>query len=220
MEKEPVADVFRPADEALHVALQLLDRSCLPHGRIERRPPIHRQGRGRRRCGFDTQPLGELVQSFSGPRAGRAAPFSLDQPNTAPRCERARNPRQLALDAFQRRRLERSLLVHNRGELAVLDNEPARQNQRGNLGVAEFVQQSPDIAIDRLRPDGLAAVEVSAHQRRVDPLVERGGIKGDQAPLPVAGHADPPASRVFSTRPQPGTFARSDHVPPAWNACR
>ncbi len=79
--------------------------------------------------------------------------------------------------------------VHAR-PLAVLDHQPARGDQRGDLGVAELAQQAPDVAIDRLGPHALARAEIAADQRRVDPRVHGRGIEGDQAALAVAGDAD------------------------------
>ena len=111
-------------------------------------------------------------------------------------------PLPLAPDVARCRRAERSHrgpaappLRHGRRALdarphAVLDHQPARGDQRGDLGVAELAEQAPDVAVDRLGPDPLPRAEVAADQGRVDPRVRGRGVEGDQPALAVTGDAD------------------------------
>ena len=43
-----------------------------------------------------------------------------------------------------------------RRNLRVLDDQLSRQDARGNLGIAEMLEQTPHVSIDRLRPDAFA----------------------------------------------------------------
>src|SRR5689334_3450053 len=50
----------------------------------------------------------------------------------------------------ERRRLQVALLVGHIRPATVLDHQPARSNQACDFGIAEFVEQAPYIAINRL----------------------------------------------------------------------
>ena len=69
------------------------------------------------------------------------------------------------------------------GPLGRLDDQGPRHDERGDLGVAELLQQSEDIAIDRLAPDVVAVVEVTADADGLDPRVERRGVERDRPSL-------------------------------------
>ena len=66
----------------------------------------------------------------------------------------------------------------------------ARQHERGDLGIAEPLEQAPDVSIDRLLPDAPAPIEVAAHERAVDAGIDGGRIEGHQAALRIADDAD------------------------------
>ena len=66
----------------------------------------------------------------------------------------------------------------------------ARQDERGDLGIAEPLEQAPDVAIDRLLPYAPTPIEIAAHERAVDAGIDGRGIKGYQAALGVADDAD------------------------------
>ena len=72
----------------------------------------------------------------------------------------------------------------------MLDDEMARQHERGNLGVAEALEQAPDVAVDRLLPDAAAPVEIPADERAVDARVDRRRIEGHQTTFGMAHHAN------------------------------
>src|SRR5207302_4649215 len=74
--------------------------------------------------------------------------------------------------------------------LGGFDDQGPRRDERGDLGVAELLEQAEDVAIDRLAPDVIAVVEVAADADRVDPRVERRGVEGDGAAFTVAEDAD------------------------------
>ena len=81
-----------------------------------------------------------------------------------------------------------------------LDDQGPRRDQRGDLGVAELLQQPEDVPIDRLSPDVVAVVEVAADADGLDPRVERRGIQRDRPSLAVAEDPDaqlPPAVPAF-----------------------
>ena len=69
-------------------------------------------------------------------------------------------------------------------------DQPARGDQRGDLGVAELAQQAPDIAVNRLLPGVLARIEVAAYQTGVNARIDGRGVKSQQSALAVAGDAD------------------------------
>ena len=60
----------------------------------------------------------------------------------------------------------RSFFVPFRGAPGRLDPERPWRDQRGDLGVAELLQEAEDVAIDRLSPDVVAVIEVAADARR------------------------------------------------------
>jgi hypothetical protein len=72
----------------------------------------------------------------------------------------------------------------------VLDHQLAGQDERGDLGIAEPLEQAPDVAIDRLFPHAPAAIEISAHEHAIDAGVDRSSIEGDQATFGIANDAD------------------------------
>ena len=74
--------------------------------------------------------------------------------------------------------------------VAVLDDERAGRDERGDFRVTEFAEQPEDIAVDRFLPETIAVVEVTADQRGVDAGIQRGGVQRDQSALGVSGHAD------------------------------
>ena len=88
------------------------------------------------------------------------------------------------------RRLPRALAAGERRNLGVLDHQMARQDERGDLGIAEPFEQAPDVAIDRLLPHASAAIEVAAHERAIDTRVDGRGVEGDQSAFGVADDAD------------------------------
>ncbi len=62
------------------------------------------------------------------------------------------------------RRVPVALMTCHRWHLAVFDYERARKNQRGNLCIAEPVQQAPHVAVDRLGPHVFPSIKVTADQ--------------------------------------------------------
>src|SRR5207247_221674 len=54
----------------------------------------------------------------------------------------------------------------------VFDNEPTWRNERGYLSVAKFLEQTKNVAINRLLPDSLSGIEITADQHRIDARVE------------------------------------------------
>ena len=72
----------------------------------------------------------------------------------------------------------------------MLDHQVARQDERGDLGIAEPFEQAPDVAIDRLFPHPPAAIEIAAHERAVDTGVDGRGIEGNQTAFGIADDAD------------------------------
>ena len=60
------------------------------------------------------------------------------------------------LDAFEGRRFQRAFVRRNIWHCGVLDDQTSRRDQRRQLRIAEFAKQSPDVAIDGLRPHVLA----------------------------------------------------------------
>ena len=82
---------------------------------------------------------------------------------------------------------------------------------RRQLGVAEFAEQAPDVAVNRLLPDLLARAEIAAHHGPADPLVDGPGVERQQTALAVAvddrpadgpcpGRTSPPRPRLFGSR--------------------
>ena len=105
-----------------------------------------------------------------------------------------------------RRRMAAVARLRRTGNLrraARLDDQCPRRHQAGQLGVAKLIEQAKHVAIDRLLPHVLPRVEVAAHQRRVDPRVERRGIQRQQAAFAVADHADRPLRCVPASRDEP-----------------
>ena len=72
----------------------------------------------------------------------------------------------------------------------MLDHQVARQDERGDPGIAEPFEQAPDVAIDRLLPHPPAAIEIAAHERAVDTRVDGSRVEGNQAALGIADDAD------------------------------
>src|SRR5688572_23031336 len=66
----------------------------------------------------------------------------------------------------------------------------ARQDERGELGIAEALEQAPDVAIDRFLPAARPPIEIAAHERAVDARIDGRGIEGHQAALAIADDAD------------------------------
>ena len=67
--------------------------------------------------------------------------------------------------------------------------QPWRDHAR-KLGVAEFVQQSPDVPIDRLFPDLFAAIEVTTDRHAIDARINGPTVKREQAPFADPKHPD------------------------------
>ena len=88
------------------------------------------------------------------------------------------------------RRLPCALAAGERWNVSVLDHQVARQDERGDLGIAEPFEQAPDVAIDRLFPHAPAAIEIAAHERAIDTRVDGRGIEGNQAAFGIADDAD------------------------------
>ena len=66
----------------------------------------------------------------------------------------------------------------------------AGSDQGRDFGIPEFPQNTKQIAIDRLGPDLLARVEVTADERSVDAWIGRRRIEGDQPAFAVSGNTD------------------------------
>src|SRR5262249_7447290 len=75
-------------------------------------------------------------------------------------------------------------------KLAKLHDQTARGDDERNLRIAEFAQQTPDIAVKRLLPGSLPRGEIAADETRIDPRIDRRGIESEQAALAVTGHSD------------------------------
>jgi len=58
----------------------------------------------------------------------------------------------------------------------MLDEERARRDEAGDFSVAKLAQKANDIAVDRLGPDALAGIEVTADECGVDACVQRSGV--------------------------------------------
>ena len=86
--------------------------------------------------------------------------------------------------------------------LGRLDDQRSRRDERGDLGIAELLQEAEDIAIDRLPPDVVAIVEIAADADGVDPRIERRRVKRNRSPFAVPENTD----LVFAA---PGTRRRS-----------
>ena len=77
--------------------------------------------------------------------------------------------RELGAHGRALRRLPVALAARERRNLACSITRCRGRISDGDLGIAEPLEQAPDVAIDRLLPDALAAIEVAADQRAVDP---------------------------------------------------
>src|SRR5687768_6014045 len=73
---------------------------------------------------------------------------------------------------------------------AVFHDEAPRRYEAGDLRIPKTFQQCEYVAIDRLLPKLLARRKVTAHQRRFDPRIKRGGVERQQAALPVSRDPD------------------------------
>ena len=205
VEEERVARRVGAAEQVLDVVFQLLDLSPLALVRVEkpfrlsaggrpgqfhlradaeepRRSPARPPGRRSRRTG----PPSSWTRTRSWKPAGRRASSRSHSRDDVGRRRRA----ELAHRGPAAPPLRHGGRAVDARPLAVLDHQPARGDQRGDLGVAELAQQAPDVAVDRLGPDPLPRAEVAADQGRVDPRVRGRGVEGDQAALAVAGNAD------------------------------
>jgi hypothetical protein len=76
------------------------------------------------------------------------------------------------------------------GEPARLHDQGTGRDHPGQLRVAEFAEQAPDIAVDRLLPEILPRLEIPADQGRADPGIEARGIQGQQSAFAVSRDSD------------------------------
>src|SRR5437667_3603997 len=94
---------------------------------------------------------------------------------------------------FARRRAVAAVARHWRsayfGNFAVFNDELTRPNETCDFGIAEFLQQTEDVPVDRLFPEALARPEVTACQYAVNPCVERSSVECDQAAFAIADHS-------------------------------
>ena len=90
---------------------------------------------------------------------------------------------------FGRRRVPAGRNLQSRPRAGFHDERP-RHDQRGQLGIAEFTEQPEHVAVDRLLPDILPAVEIAADAGDVDPRIDRGGVQCEQPSFAVTDDAD------------------------------
>src|SRR5205807_8192863 len=69
------------------------------------------------------------------------------------------------------------------------DQRPGRDEAR-QLGIAELGQVAEHVAVDRLLPQVLARLEVTAHARDGNARIEGGGIQRQQTAFAVADHSE------------------------------
>src|SRR5439155_26675661 len=75
---------------------------------------------------------------------------------------------------------------------AVFHDQTARGDEAGDLGVAKFLEQSEYVPVNWLLPNALTRAEIAAHQRGVNPRIQRRAVKCNQPAFTVAGDADAP----------------------------
>ena len=66
----------------------------------------------------------------------------------------------------------------------------ARHDQAADFRVAELLDESLHVAVERFLPQFLARAEVAAHASRIDPFIESRGIHGNLPAVAVADDAD------------------------------
>ena len=171
IEKEGVARRVGSAEQALDVTLQLRDLALLAGVRIEGRPPVGRRPLRTFSQRGDSEEPGEGLHGLGANDVadhvavaigrGRAAgsPGAGARRFAATRRGRRRGSESRVHPPRPRRAAPSAMAggpVNARG-LAVLDHEPARGDQRGDLRIAELVQQAPDVAINAAPPRRAAA---------------------------------------------------------------
>ena len=222
--------VFRFAQQPLRVVANLVELAAQAGLRIELL--VHVRGRRRQRRQFAIRAGQRHEQLFQRGRAagGPLAAAAGDQRDRAAARQAGRQlfgPLDLGLHAGQRGRRQaarrgRTVAAFARFRRAIdlrpaagFDDQRPRSHQAGQLGIAKCVEQPEHVAIDRLLPEILSRIEVAAHQRGVDPRVERRPRKGPPVrlrrsrPLRSPGGWRCPRGRGGwqGNRPRPTLFA-------------
>ena len=136
--------------------LELPDLTLLPLRDVNRSPAARRRVARERQRGRNAQQPGELLQRLPGSGARGIVLRAVDEVlRLKPRLRQPVDAIEFRLDAFEEGVFRVPLLPGDIRHDAVFDNQASRRNQGGQFGVAEFPQQSPDVAIDGLGPDVL-----------------------------------------------------------------
>src|SRR3954454_397879 len=140
----------------------LLHRALLTNRRIELRACILGRRLGRL-SKAETEPLSEFGERVVRSRANRPAALAGDQ-NRLVRFIRQPNARKLGRDAFVIRRLPVTLVTCDLWHGRVFDDELARPDQPCDIGVAEALAETPNVAINRLGPQTITRIEITTDQ--------------------------------------------------------
>ena len=196
-------DLIGNAQQALGVIRQIRELTALPFVVIGRRALRHgRRGGCRERWAIHTEGFEQRHQGDIAAREHGHALVAMDH-------ERGKGERlgeesagalefRLHLDALGRFEPARggagaAFAWRGRaldvGDFGILDDELARGDEAGDLGIAEFAEQAEGIPVDRLFPQVFARAEIAADEGDLEALIERGAVEGEQAALAVTGDA-------------------------------
>ena len=156
--------------------------------------PFKRCVRTRRPCPSPLTTSWRLAVAFNAAKTGRARSTSVRTESSAGVLMAPAGRGASALRVSGRR-------AGHLGGSAGLHDQGAWRDHAGEFRVAEFPQQAPNVAIDRLLPDILARLKIAADQRGLDARVEASRIESQQTAFAVTRDADRDRlSRVFWTR--------------------
>ena len=79
---------------------------------------------------------------------------------------------------------------HDLRALRRFDQERSGRDQTGDLSVAELLEQSKHIAVDRLAPGVVPIAEIAAHADAIDPRVEGRRVECDHSAFTIAEDHD------------------------------
>src|SRR5579885_812212 len=81
------------------------------------------------------------------------------------------------VDRFEPRGSEIASGASNIRNPAVFHDQTAGREQGSDFGIAKFMQQCPNVAVDGLGPDVLACIEIAAYENSIDSCIRGGGIE-------------------------------------------